>query len=140
MPQGRPLDDATKDAILADIRAREKSCRGIARDHGVSDATVRKIAKDNNVVDAFSREKTEKATRARAADSKAARAVEAAESLTVAAELRRKILTAKDGRDARDWATAYGIMSDKHMAYERFDADNGADEARSMLGALAAGL
>lgn len=136
----KPLDPDKRAAILADIKAGGHSCRGIARKHGVSDHAVRKIATENGITDAWSRAQTEKATRARAADNKAARAIEAAQALAVAAELRRKILTAKDGRDARDWATAYGIMSDKHMAYERFDADNGVDEARSMLGALAAGL
>jgi hypothetical protein len=140
VPQGRALDDKTRAAILNDIKAGDKSCRGIAADHGVSRTAVSKIAKDAGIADAFGRQKTKKATEAHVADGKAARALEAAESITAAAWLRQQIRTAKNGRDAQGWATAYGIMSDKHMAFEKYDSDNGTGEARSMLSALAEGL
>lgn len=132
-----PLDPTKRAAILEQIRE-GKPRNEIARDLGVSGSSVSKIARENEL--AFDRTKTEKATRARALDSKAARSVEAVESLAVASDLRQRVLAARDGRDARDWATAYGIMSDKHMAFDRYDNDNGAEGARSMLGALAAGL
>jgi transposase-like protein len=67
------IDDTARAAILADIQAGQKSCRGIARDHDVSDATVRKIAHENGITDAFTREQTKKATEARRADMAAER-------------------------------------------------------------------
>ena len=135
-----PLDPAKRAAILADIQAGNASCRGIARAHDVSRTTVSQIAKDAGLNEAFGRQQTKKATEAAQADNKARRAVEATESLTAAAHLRKKIFTARGGRDAQGWATAYGIMADKHMAFERHDADTGAAGARSVLGRLGEAL
>lgn len=69
-----PLDEALRDAILADIRAGQKARNRIARDHDVSPSTVTKIAQDEGLTEAFDRSQTIHATRARNADSDARQA------------------------------------------------------------------
>lgn len=158
MPQGIPLDDETRAAILNDIRAGQKSCRGIARQHNVSDATVRKIAKDNNITDAFSRANTEKATRARVADMASIRTAKAAVLLEDFDRLRERawseyqvVVGGREGaeivdlklpplRDAQAAYTSMAICIDKHLALVKHDSDGGASEARSMLSAIAEAL
>ncbi len=44
-----PLPQATVDAILADIRAGGKSCRAVAREHGVSHSKVSTLAKQHGL-------------------------------------------------------------------------------------------
>lgn len=135
----KPLPDHVRAAILDDIRA-GGTCRGIATKHSVSPSSVRKIAQEAGITDAFERAQTEKATAARQVDTKAARAVEAAETLAVAKHLRAQILTAQSGRDAQGWAVAYGIMIDKNLVLEKHDSDGGTEHARSVLGQLAEGF
>ena len=155
-----PLPDHKRTAILEDIKAGGKSCRGIARAHGVSDAAVRKLAKDHGIVDAFSRAQTENATRAVVADNKARRAAlsrrlldEAERSLD---RLNRPYLVyAFGGRDndynehlmdippageVRNLMTSAAVAIDKHAVLEKLDTDSGAAAAKGMLGALAEGL
>lgn len=150
----RPLDPEVRTAILADIKAGGKSCRGIARDHGVSDATVRKIAKDNQVVNAFSRAQTENATRARVADMAAQRAEKSALLLADVDRLRERawspyqvVVNTSEGpeivtlklpplRDTQAAYTSIGIAIDKHLAIERHDSGTGAEQAASLLGTL----
>lgn len=153
-----PIPDDTRAAILDDIKTRQKSCRGIARDHGVSTATVRKIAKDNGITDAFSREQTIHATRARQADIGDLRSrlalrnylrahavhdrldAEVYEAKHVTGE--GKVITVRTehppARDERDLAAA--ISSYTAAADRLTDDDGGADHAKSLLGALAEGL
>ncbi|GII63559.1 hypothetical protein Skr01_36440 [Sphaerisporangium krabiense] len=153
-----PLDPVLRAAILETIRAGGKSCRGIARQHGVSDATVRKIASDNGIRDAFSRAQTESATRARVADMRARRAELSEQLLDDVQRLRERAWSAyqvvtngRDGAEVVDLAlpplrdvqaayTSLGIAVDKHAQLVKLDTDNGAAQARSMLGALAAAL
>ncbi|HEY9367554.1 hypothetical protein [Streptomyces sp.] len=154
-----PIPEDKRAAILDDIQGDdEQSCRGIGRKHGVSDATVRKIAKDAGIVNAFSRAQTENATRARVADMKSDRTKLAKELLGDAERLRdrawseyayfertkdrpeRVILDLPPLSEVRHAYTSIGIAIDKHVVLERHDADAGAEGARSVLGALAAGL
>jgi|ADGO01.1.fsa_nt_gi hypothetical protein len=153
-----PIPEHTKQAILDDIKAGDGTCRGIARKHGVSDATVRKIAKQAGITNAFAREHTENATRARQADMAAQRAQIAADLLTDVQRLRKRawdtyqvIANGPDGpetitldqpplRDVQAAYTSVGIALDKHLALVKHDSDPGIDAAKSMLGALAAGL
>lgn len=120
-----PIPDDVRAAILADIKANggERSCRGIARDHGVSDATVRKIAKDAGITDAFSRAQTKKATEASRVDHAARRAVLAEQWLSLAedavAQTRAQLADAK----AKDAATIAAIAVDKHRALDQYDSD-----------------
>ncbi|MGS2641693.1 hypothetical protein [Streptosporangium sp. G12] len=153
-----PIPDTKRAAILSAIKAGGNSCRGIARDHEVSDATVRKIAKDEHVVDAFSRAQTEKATRARTIDMKARRAEIAEVLLGDVDRLRERawsryryyergpegpelvVLDLPPLREAREAYTALGIAIDKHDKLIKMDSDNGAEHAKSVLGALADAL
>lgn len=159
MPAPR-IPDETRAAILADIKAGAKSCRAIARDHSVSAAYVSKLAKDEIATDAFERERsrTEKGTRARAFDARAARAQLAADLLADAQELRQRARSpytyyerGSDGpelvtlplpplRDTREAYVAIGIALQRHLELERHDSDNGVEGAKSMLGALADAL
>lgn len=129
------IPDDQRAAILTDIKA-GKPRNEIARKHGRSPGTISNIATDAGLTDAFDRTSTKMATEARTADNRAARSIEATESLTIASSLRSRILEADGGRDAQGWATAYGIMSDKHMAFEKFDAATGSETVGSLLGAM----
>ncbi|WP_067184573.1 hypothetical protein [Microtetraspora niveoalba] len=136
----RPLDPTVRAAILNDIRAGQKSARQIGRDHGVATSTVSRLAKTTGEGDGWQRSQTEKATRAKQADNRSRRAHLASLALDDADAMRRRALTSEAGRDARDFATAYGIFIDKHATLERFDHDGGADHAKSMIGELADAL
>jgi transposase-like protein len=152
------ISDDKRAAILDDIKAGGNSCRGIARKHGVSDRVVRKIADENGITDAWSRAQTENATRARQADVRAQRTELKAVLLDDVRKLRERAWSpytyyerGKEGPEkvtldlpplgeARNAYTAIGIALDKHIALERIDSDGGADRAKGMIGALAAGL
>lgn len=145
-------------AILADIQAGELSRNAIARKHKRGAATITDIAKTAGLTDAFDRSDTETATRARAADMKARRAVLAADLLDDVDRLRKRAwaeyeyyertredvvrvtLDLPPLGEARNAYTAIGISIDKHLALVRSDTDAGADAARSMLGQVAQGL
>lgn len=153
-----PLPDDVRAAILEAIKQGGKSARQIGKDQGVSDAAVRRIAKAEGITDAWSRDKTEQATRARVADMKAARTKLAADLLGDAQRLRERAWRAytyyertRDDvvkvtldepplHEVRNAYTALAVCTDKHLALDRHDTDSGAAEAVSMLGALAEGL
>lgn len=157
------IDDATRAQIADAIRDAAggdatTSTRTIAQRFGVSDYTVRKIAKEQQLGDAFSREQTKNATRAREADMAAARAQLAADLLSDAQRLRsrawskyRVVVSGPDGADVvtlplppapdtRHLYTALGIALDKHLAVLKHDTSSGTDAARSMLGQLGEAL
>ncbi|MEV7011564.1 winged helix-turn-helix domain-containing protein [Streptosporangium sp. NPDC051022] len=123
MPQGKPLDDKTRAAILNDIRVDEKSCRGIAREHGVDPGTVSRIAKQAGITDAFQRGKTKKATEAAQADAASDRASLATASLVVAKRALKRMDEALPQASARDAAVAFGIAVDKHRQLVEMDRD-----------------
>jgi len=146
------IPDDKRDAILADIQSNENlSTRRIAGRHGVSDTTVRNIAKDAGLVDAFSREGTESATRARLADLKERRSLLAEGLLDDAEALRERawteyVHTAPVGQkldtitvslpplgEVRNAYAAIGIATDKHLALLKHDTDPGASDARSLM-------
>jgi transposase-like protein len=149
------IPDDRRSAILTDVQSGTKSCRGIARDHGVSDATVRKLAADAGIIDAFSRAQTAKATRAVVEDNRARRARVAAELLDDVDRFRERAWSSysyyergQSGpelvtldkpplRDAREAYVAIGISLQRHIELEKFDTDRGAEGAKSMLGQLA---
>jgi len=155
----KPLPDATRSAVIDDIKAGGKSARQIGKAHGISDASVRRIAKDARIVDAWSRDKTVKATRARVADNAAKRAQLQSDLLDDAQKFRERAwseykipVPGPEGAevvtldlpplpDAARAYTAIGIIVDKDRAYERDKAgSDGADHAKSMLGRLMTGL
>ncbi len=153
------IPDDKREAILEDLQSgQELSARRIGARHGVSDFTVRKIAAENGITDAFSREHTENATRARLADLKERRSLLAAGLLDDAEALRERawteyVHTAPVGQkletitvalpplaEVRNAYAAIGIATDKHLALIKHDGGIGLDEAKSMLGAVAEGL
>jgi hypothetical protein len=153
-----PLAPRKRAAILADIEAGGKSARQIGKAHGVSDAAVRRIAKAEGLVDAWSRDKTVKATHARVADNKAKRAQLQSDLLDDAQKLRARawsrypvVVSGMEGAekvwldlpplpDVRAAYTSIGIIVDKDRAYEKDAADGGSEHAKSMLGKLFEGL
>lgn len=155
-----PIPDNVRAAILTDIQAGEKGCRAIARDHDVSDGTVRNIAEDAGILDAFTRVNTENATRARQSDLAARRAVIAEMLLDDIQALRDRawqpyqvVTSSQHGaeitelplpplRDAQAAYTSIAVALDKHLALVRHDGDTGGDldSARSLLGDLGRAL
>jgi transposase-like protein len=119
MPSAIP--EETRAAVIADLESENGSTRDIAERHGISPASVSRIGSAAGIE--LDRSKTKIATEAVVADARARRAIEASESINVAAHLRGKLLKSESGRDAQGWATAYGIMIDKHAMLDRHDAD-----------------
>jgi len=159
VPRGQRISDEQRASILAAIRA-GGSCRGIAKDHGVSPGSVTNIAREAQLTEAFERTSTEKATRAKQADNRSRRAQLAADLLSDAEKLRRQLwepttIGAFGGREG-DWHTAEvdePPFSDKrailssvqtairsHTELEKVDSTGSSDDAVSMLGDLASKL
>lgn len=151
------IPDEKRDAVLADIRAGQKARNQIARDHGVSAASVTGIAKRAGITDAFDRSMTEKATRVKVIDAKAARVQLAIDLLADAQRFRKRawepyqvvvstpqrteIVTVElpPLQEARAAYNAVGICVDKSLRLEQHDADTGGmsavdDWLRGMLG------
>lgn len=149
------IDDTTRAAIEADIRA-GGTCRGIARDHGISPDTVRRIAAEADIEQPFARTNTERATRAKQADNRARRAQLSADLLSDAERLRAQLwepctIGAFGGRDnvysstdlpeptpadKRTLLAAVHTAVRNHVDLEKVDATDGADDAASMLSGL----
>lgn len=145
----KPLSPAQRAAILAEIQGGSTNRAAIARKHGVSGWTVGKIAKDAGITDAFSRENTKNATRAREADSASRRAALAAALLDDVDFLRAKfrqewtktvvipgVGTDKVEADSVEIATglqrlmtSVGIALDKHVVLDKHDSDDSAGAA-----------
>jgi hypothetical protein len=153
------LPDDKRAAILADIKARQKSRARIARDHGVSPQTVGNIALDAQVVEPFSRLQTKNATEAAMVDCRAVRAVTARRLLAKANDLLDQMdrpcivfnIGGKDNvytehpmdrpptADLRNLMVTAATALDKHMALDKHDATDPGGAA-SLLGALFEGL
>lgn len=154
------LDEAKKQAILADIRATagtpEGSVRKIAERAEVSTATVQRVAKAAGIEDAWSRDKTLHASHARAIDAQALRTQLAADHLSDAVRIRERLwepsevptatgqvvmLSLPSARDVRDFMQSVGSALKISMEVERHDqGDQGAADAKSMLLGVAEGL
>ncbi len=153
------IPDKKRAAILADIQTRDGTCRGLAKKHGVSTAFIRSVAAEAGIADAFSREKTENATRAVVADSRARRAAIAQRLLDKADGLldlmdRPYAVFAFAGRDGdyreherdrpppaelRNLMVSAATALDKHLALDRHDSTD-PSEVASLLGSLLGGL
>lgn len=157
-PTMPPLDDATREAIRADIEATagtpDGSVRKIAARHDVSTATVRRVAKAAHLVDPWSRDSTEKASRARSVDLAAERlrlqerwARKANEALdrseqacTVFSfggqfnEYAEHTMELPPAADYRSFVTAAAVATDKMVALAKYDAgDDGVAAAVSTI-------
>jgi hypothetical protein len=127
-----------REAIADAIRAGQGR-NEIARDHDVSVGSVTNIARE--IDQPFDRSATKAASAARVADGAAARTTLAHKSIGVAQQLLDRLAElASEARDVRDVAIAYGIATDKHLQLARFDSDDGASEAVSLVKGLADGF
>jgi transposase-like protein len=136
----RPIDPAKREAILADIRAGELGRNEIARRHEVAGSTVTLIASQEGLLEAFDRAETKAATNARVVAMTEARASLATASVEVAQIALARMRKALPKANAKDAAIAYGIAVDKHLLLARFDSDDGAADAASLVKGLADGL
>lgn len=158
-----PLDPAKRQAIEQAIRdgAGHRSRNGIARQFGVAASTVSRIATDAGIEDAFDRSNTVNATRAKAVDLSAARLALQERWVAKANEALDRsekpcVVYAFGGRENtfeswefelppaseyRSFVTAAAVATDKLVALAKYDAGGEeADDAKSMLTALSAGL
>jgi hypothetical protein len=150
-----PLDQAKRDAIIADINAGHKTRNQIARDHSVSGATVTKLAAQAKGSTAFDRSQTEKAARAKKFDAALVRAqlierlygmagglldrVESPYTVPMAgAGGEIQFVTSKlpPLRDAQSGMSAAAIAIDKALRLEDRNGDGRVDAAKSLLGSL----
>lgn len=158
MPPRVPDDERA--AILEDVRAGQLSRNAIARKHGRSVSTVTGIANAAGHSDAFDRSQTENATRARRTDLAAARAALAERWMRVANDVLDQLdqphtvwaFAGKDGvfrqrelprpptGDLRNLVTSAAVATDKHLVLDKHNTGDGVEEARSMLGNVAAAI
>jgi transposase-like protein len=137
------IPDDRRAAILADIQAGGSSKTAIAKKHGVSAHLVDTIAKEAGIVAAWDREQTKKATEARMVDH-AARLVKIAGRM---AGLTENILASFESMTLEEWSRVsphsrgivLGIATDKARDLGPQD-DHGDEAAKSMMGAIFAGL
>ena len=147
-----PISEATRAAVIAAIKAGQ-SCRGIAREHGVSPAYVSKLARDLPG-DNFNRAQTVAAAAAKAFDAKAARALAVQELYGDFERFRTRIwgeytqvMTGPQGielittlqpplRDQQAGMTAAAICLDKALVLERHDDTAGAEGGKTMINDL----
>lgn len=155
MPQRKPITDAERVRVV-ELHNAGWSRAAIARDLGRAPSTVGKIAAAAGVD--FDRTRTEQATAAKQADNRAKRADLESLLLDDALELRKRLwqparVYAFGGKendyneawldeppfaDKRQIMQTAGTAVDKAIKIAAVDADNGADEAKSMLGGIAA--
>lgn len=161
MAAGKALPVKVRRSIIAAIKAAPDtgvSLRQIARDHDVNPTTVHTIAKAEGLEGCFDRSQTEKATRARSVDCRAAREKLKEDLLTDAERLRQRawepyivVVSTPQGatkvtldlpplQDAKAAYTAVGIALDKSIRLEQYDTSDNADAAKSMLGSLSEAL
>ncbi|MBO2459800.1 hypothetical protein [Actinomadura violacea] len=152
------LDDDTRAAIIADIRAGTKSRNAIARDHGVAPSMVTKLARESGNAEAFDRKPTAQAVKAAAVDAKALRARLIADLYNDAQRFRERswaeytqIVTGPTGvelvttklpplRDQQAGYTALAICLDKALKLESINTGDGAEQGKTMIGDLRAAL
>ena len=153
----RPLTQADRDRVR-ELHAAGRNRNQIAKDIDRSGATVSKLAAELGL--SFDREQVKAATDAKVADAREKRSQLMLDYLTDAQRLRQQLWGATEyrehgGRDfvCRKWTQPEPTPADKlklmqasataaasSLKLDHHDADRGADGAKSMLGALAAGL
>lgn len=154
----KPIDPEKRAAIEQSIRegAGTRSAGSIAREFQVGRTTVLRIAQQAGLDGAWDRTKTLHASRATAIDNKAVRAQLAADHLSDAVEIRKRLwepaeamtamgeivmMSLPPARDVKDFMTSVGAALKVSMEVEKHDAgDATADDAKSMLLGVAEGL
>jgi hypothetical protein len=155
------IDEQRRAAILAAVREPAgRSRAAIAREFECSTRTVQRIADEAGITNPWSTADTRKATAAARDHLKARRAALSARFLDEAEKLLDRmtgpfVVFAFGGKDnefnsavlrdvptadLRNLMTSAAVAFDKHLAADKHDATDGADDAVSMLGKLAAGL
>lgn len=152
----RPLTEDEKDKIFA-LHSEGYSCAAIARELKRAKSTISTAARTMGLK--FDRHLVMEATEAHVKDARAKRAELANALLDDAERLRQRVhapykvwrilndgelatgtLDLPDARDQRDLMAAVNTAVGASLRLEEFDADPGINGAKSMLGALAAGL
>ena len=151
------LPDDKRGAVIDAIRA-GGTCRGIAKQQGVSSSTVARIAKDEGLTDAFAanRTQTAKATTLKRADNAARRSALSVELLDVAEDMLHRmrsphlvynfggadnsynehLLDTPPAGDLRNLMVTAATAIDKHVAIEKLDADRDVATAGALLDGL----
>lgn len=135
----QPLSDDERDRILT-LARHGKSCAEIAITVGRGKSTVSRACKAAGVT--FDRAQTRAATEAKRADNASRRQDLARKFIDAGHVFLDQVLDS--GRltphKAQALMVSAGIAAQRHAELERFDSSDGADDARSMLTALADGL
>ncbi|MER6361550.1 hypothetical protein [Kitasatospora sp. NPDC001527] len=133
-----PLPDQQRENVLGLARAGH-SRNEVARLSGVSPASVTRICSAAGVT--FDRTATAAAVEARVIDMKQARGLLASGLLDDIAEARHRLHRAGEAREFFDLARSVSVLTNAHVRIIGVDStDQGAEEARSMLGSIMTGL
>jgi len=136
------VDDKTRARVRKLARA-GKSRNAIAREVGIDGSTVTKICAEARPPIRFDRSATKAATEARVEDLKAERARIAQSTLAEARRIigllssphevthwdkdgimHRDVVNLPTSQDVKNYATAIGILTDKHLVLVRHDSDD----------------
>jgi ParB-like chromosome segregation protein Spo0J len=120
MAAGLPLTDDDRRRV-AELHAEGKTRNQIAKTIGRAPSTISKLAAELGLD--FDRARTRAATEAKRTDAKARRAQLGLDALVNADGMQRRAMTADSGRDARDYAMAYGVFIDRALRLADYDAD-----------------
>lgn len=146
----KPITPEQRAQILA-LHAAGHSCQSIARETGLSAQTVSKYAREAGR--SFDRAKTKAANAANSADFKRRRLEHAGRALDLAEYVLerfpakyRRVVKGVNGaelvdvdpapEDLRQYAAAYALLVDKHLALDKHDRGDDHEEARSMADKL----
>lgn len=133
-----PIPEQQRENVL-DLARAGHSRNEVARLSGISPASVTRICSAAGV--SFDRSSTAIAVQARVIDMKHARGLLASGLLDDIAEARRRLHRAGEAREFFDLARSVAALANAHVRIAGVDdADQGAEEARSMLGSLMTAL
>lgn len=151
MPRGVPVPPDER-ARVRELHAQGKSRNDIARETGLSTASVSRIAKSFGL--SFDREQIKAATEAKVADTRARRALRSAELLDDISRLRERAWSpysyyerSEDGpvkvtldlpplSEVRNAYVSIGVCWDKHLAQDKHDAGGDSGQMAGLLTAL----
>lgn len=134
-----PLTPEQREAVLTAARQPGATRNDVARQTGVSPASVTRLCSAANIP--FDRKATAAAVQARVIDLKAARVHLAGGLLDDVAEARLRLHQTTEPRDFFDLARAVAVLTNAHVRIIGVDGtETGVEEARSMLSALATAL
>jgi hypothetical protein len=130
-----PLPDDLRETVLVAARQPGATRNGVARQTGVSPASVTRICSAAGV--SFDRAATASAVQARVIDLRAARVTLAGDLLGDIGEARARMYAAVLPRDFFDLARSVAALTNSHVRIVAVDGtEHGVEEARGMLGNL----